>query len=153
MTLARQPGYWNAFWLMSDKVGAPQKSPALADKTRENGTEIDIIEYLQTQGDVVHMNLHWNGYGDLHKSSPGDAFIPGLREQEYHVFGTEWTTGGYRFFVDGREAWSSTDAPSDTPEHIILSVEIGKWAGDIRQAKLPEAVKVDWVRVWQKPAR
>ena len=152
-TMARQPGYWNAFWLMADTVGRASKDPGRADLTREDGTEIDIVEYLQTQGDVVHMNLHWNGYGELHKSSPGDAFIPGLREQEYHVFGTEWTSDGYRFYVDGREVWASTDAPSDVPEHIILSVEIGKWAGDIRAAKLPETVKVDWVRVWQKPAK
>ena len=151
MTLARQPGYWNAFWLMADTVGRANKDPARADLTREDGSEVDIVEYLQTQGDVIHMNLHWNGYGELHKSSPGDAFIPGLRGQEYHVFGTEWTTDGYRFFVDGREVWATTDAPSDVPEHIILSVEIGKWAGDIRAAMLPETIKVDWVRVWQKP--
>lgn len=152
-TMARQPGYWNAFWLMADTVGRAVKDPARADLTREDGTEIDIVEYLRTQGDVVHMNLHWNGYGELHKSSPGDAFIPGLRGQEYHVFGAEWTSEGYRFFVDGREVWACSDAPSDVPEHIILSVEIGKWAGDIREAKLPEKIKVDWVRVWQKPDR
>lgn len=152
MSLARDVGFWNAFWLMADSVGAPQRDPARADDTRRNGTEIDAMEYLQKQGDVLHLNLHWNGYGELHRSSPFDVFVPGFREQEWHVFGVEWTGEGYAFYVDGRHAWTTRDAPSDTPEHIILSVEIGKWAGDIAQAKLPQAVKVDWVRVWQRPA-
>lgn len=152
MTLARDQGFWNAFWFMADTVGAPQRDPALVDQTRRNGTEIDVMEYLQTQGDVLHLNLHWNGYNELHRSSPFDAFVPGFRQQEWHVFGVEWTTDGYAFYVDGRHAWTTRDAPSDTPEHIILSVEIGKWAGDIAKAKLPQEVKVDWVRVWQKPA-
>ena len=151
MTLARDQGFWNAFWLMADSVGRPQRQPELADQTRQNGTEIDVMEYLQTQGDVLHLNLHWNGYGDLHRSSPFDAFVPGFRQQEWHVFGVEWTTDGYAFYVDGRHVWTTRDAPSDTPQHIILSVEIGKWAGDIAKARLPQDVKVDWVRVWQKP--
>lgn len=151
MTLARDQGFWNAFWLMADTVGRAQRDPAEADQTRRNGTEIDVMEYLQTQGDVLHLNLHWNGYGDLHRSSPFDAFVPGFRQQEWHVFGVDWTTEGYAFYVDGRHVWTTRDAPSDVPQHIILSVEIGKWAGDIKQAKLPQSVKVDWVRVWQKP--
>lgn len=153
MTLATQPGYWNAFWLMADSVDAPQKDPSRAHQTRRNGTEIDVVEYLAKQGDVMHMNLHWNGYGDLHRSSPSDAFIPGLRERKWHVFGVEWTTNGYTFYVDGRRAWSSRDAPSDVPQHIVLSVEVGKWAGDISKAPLPQQVRFDWVRVWQKPRR
>ena len=150
MTLAREEGFWNAFWFMSDTVGRPQRDPSLADQTRRIGTEIDVVEYLRSQGDTVHLNLHWNGYGDLHRSSPFDIYVPGLRAQEWHVFGVEWTTDGYAFYVDGRHAWTTQDAPSDTPEYIILSVEIGKWAGDIHRAKLPQEVKVDWVRVWQR---
>ena len=125
----------------------------VADLTRRNGTEIDVIEYLAKQGDVMHMNLHWNGYGDSHKSSPSDAFVPGLSDRKWHVFGVDWTSDGYTFYVDGRRAWTSRDAPSDVPQHIVLSVEIGKWAGDISEAPLPQQVRFDWVRVWQKPRR
>lgn len=149
-TLAQEQGYWSAFWLMSDRVGAPDAGKGIVDDTIHNGVEIDIFEYLQTQGDVAHMNLHWNGYGANHKSSPFDALIPDLRKEPWHVFGVDWRADGYTFYIDGRRAWDTKDAPSRTAEGILLSVEIGKWAGDISKAKLPQQVMIDWVRVWQR---
>lgn len=151
-TLPQDQGFWNAFWFMGPRVGAPQSGKGKVDDTFNNGTEIDVMEYLRSQGDVVHLNLHWNGYGDDHKSSPYDVFVPDLRRNPWHVFGVEWRPDGYTFYVDGRRAWETQDAISRTEEHIILSVEIGKWAGDIAKAQLPQDVKFDWVRVWQKPA-
>ena len=35
-------------------------------------------------------------------------------------------------------------------EYIILSLEVGKWAGDIAKATLPDNLYVDYVRVYQK---
>ncbi len=151
-TLPQQPGYWSAFWIIGDHVSDPDRGKAKVDDTLHNGTEIDALEYLQKQGDVVHMNLHWNGYGDTHKSSPGDVFIPGLRAQEWHVFAVDWQSDRYIFYVDGRKTWETHDAPSNADEEILLSVEIGKWAGDIAGAKLPQQVKFDWVRVYQRDA-
>lgn len=152
-TIADGDGYWSAFWLMSDRVGDPQWKGAKVDDTANNGTEIDIYECMKSQGDVVHHNLHWNGYGEAHKSSPFDSFVPGLRKDRWHVFGLDWRPDGYTFYVDGRRAWETTDAISHTPEYIILSVEIGKWAGDIAKADLPRQVLFDWVRVWQRPEK
>jgi hypothetical protein len=34
------------------------------------------------------------------------------------------------------------------PEYILLSDEIGNWAGDIAKAKLPDQFCVDYVRVY-----
>lgn len=151
-TLAREPGYWSAFWIMGDHVADPERGKGIEDDTLRNGTEIDIMEYLQAQGDVVHLNLHWNGYGDKHKSSPYDVFVPGLRAEPWHVFGCDWRPDGYTFYVDGRRAWETKDAPAQADEAILLSVEIGKWAGDISQARLPQQVMFDWVRVYERPA-
>ena len=36
------------------------------------------------------------------------------------------------------------------PEFIKLTNEVGKWAGDITQAKLPDYFEVDYVRVYDK---
>lgn len=151
-TIAREPGMWNAFWLTGNKMADPERGRGKEDDTFNNGTEVDVLEYLVPQGDVVHMNLHWNGYKALHKSSPFDALVPGLREREYHVYGVEWRPDGYTFYCDGRRMWETKDAIAGTDLFVLLSVEIGKWAGDIANAKLPHEIKYDWVRVWQKPA-
>lgn len=150
MTLPSEPGLHAGFWLTSDRMAIASTEPAEVDQTRRNGVEIDVMEYASGQGDVVHMNVHWNGYKESHRSSPFDVWVPRLRQNPWHVFGVEWTTQGYTFYVDGRRAWSTTDAPSDAQQYIILSVEIDRWAGDVSKARLPQEVKVDWVRVWQK---
>ena len=35
-------------------------------------------------------------------------------------------------------------------QFMILSCEVGRWAGNIAEADLPDRVLVDWVRVWKK---
>jgi hypothetical protein len=35
------------------------------------------------------------------------------------------------------------------PEYLKLTEEIGKWGGDITQAKLPDFFEVDYVRVYE----
>jgi hypothetical protein len=33
---------------------------------------------------------------------------------------------------------------------MILSLEVGEWAGDIAEAELPDSLVVDYVRVYQR---
>ena len=55
----------------------------------------------------------------------------------------------YVFYVDGKETWrTKASGVCQVPEYIKLSDEIGKWAGDIGKAKLPDAFMVDYVRVY-----
>lgn len=37
-------------------------------------------------------------------------------------------------------------------EYIILSLEVDSWAGDIREAMLPDSSTFDYVRVYQNKA-
>ena len=37
---------------------------------------------------------------------------------------------------------------AQVPQYILLSDEIGSWAGDISKAKLPDRFLVDYVRVY-----
>jgi hypothetical protein len=51
--------------------------------------------------------------------------------------------------VDGREVWRSrAGGVSQVPQFIKLTNEIGAWAGDIREATLPDEFEVDYVRVF-----
>ena len=144
--LQTQPGHWSAFWLQSPRYG--QK---IGD-TAASGTEIDIYEYLTKFGDKIQHTLHWDGYGKDHKSAAHQADVPGLT-QGWHAVGLEWTEKEYVFYVDGRETWRTDKAVSHTPEYIILSCEVGKWAGDISKAALPDSAMFDYVRVYKtRPA-
>jgi len=144
--LQSQLGHWSAFWLQSPSLGNPVGDPKKA------GTEIDIFEYLRKDGARVHHNLHWDGYGKDHKHAGKTVDVPGL-DKGWHTFGLLWTDKEYVFYVDGRPTWRSDQGISHRRQYIILSLEVGKWAGDIEQAKLPDQLLVDYVRVYKKRAR
>lgn len=141
--LQEQVGHWSAFWLQSPSLGQPLSDPAQA------GTEIDIFEYLRREEDLVHHNLHWDGYGEHHKHAGVDVRVPGLGEG-WNTFGLLWTDSEYVFYVNGQETWRTDKAVSARDQYVILSLEVGKWAGDIREAELPDRLYVDYVRVYKK---
>jgi len=137
-----QPGHWSAFWLQSPKLGKTIGDVAAS------GTEIDIFEYLRKRDNKIQHTLHWDGYGKDHKSAAQVADVPGLTEG-WHTVGLEWTEKEYVFYIDGRETWRTDKGVSHTPEYIILSNEVGKWAGDISKATLPDSALFDYVRVYK----
>lgn len=149
--LPTQLGHWGAFWLNSNTMGNPVGDPA------KGGVEIDIMEYHHrlAGGTQVQQTLHWDGYGKDHKSKGHTPVVQGISEG-FHVFGLLWTPDEYVYFVDGVETWrvqAKDGGPiSHRPEHLILSLEVGDWAGKIDAATLPDSMVVDWVRVWQKNA-
>ncbi len=140
--LQTQVGHWSAFWIQSPAIDQE------LDNTEVTGTEIDVYEYLRNFGDDVVHNLHWNGYAEYHKTVGGRATVPGLSEG-WHTFGVLWTEDGYVFYVDGEETWRTDQAISKQPQYMILSLEVGPWAGDIAEATLPDSLYVDYVRVYQ----
>lgn len=146
MKFQHQPGHWSAFWLQSPEMGK-------VSNYQKYGAEIDIIEYLVNKGDTVLNNIHWDGYGDAHKHVGHDSYFPGL-SKGYHRVGLEWTPEEYVFYVDDQEIWRIDQAVSHRPEYIIFSLEVGKWAGDIADASLPDTLFVDYIRVYEnKPGK
>ena len=74
--------------------------------------------------------------------------IPGL-SQGFHTFGLLWQPEEYVFYVDGEETWrTSAGGVSQVPAYIKLTDEVGKWAGEIQNAQLPDYFYVDYVRVY-----
>ncbi len=135
-----QPGHWPAFWLMADGVGK------VGDGGRD-GTEIDIMEKAWLE-DRTTQNLHWDGYGKEHQHSGIQFGVPGLSDG-FHTFGLYWTPQEYVFYVNGQETWrTSAGGVSRVPQFAKLTEEIGTWAGDIKQAGLPDHFLVDYVRVY-----
>ncbi len=138
--LQSQPGHWSAFWLMGRGVGS------VGDEGRD-GTEIDIMEKPWLNDRVQHA-LHWDGYGEHHRSEGKVSEVPGVMDG-FHTFSLWWSKDRYVFYVDGKETWRTTaGGVCRAPLYIKLSDEVGKWGGDIGKAKLPDRFVVDYVRVY-----
>ena len=136
----KQPGHWSAFWLYNRSV------PKIGHEGRD-GTEIDIMEKPWLD-DRVTMNLHWDGYGKQHRSAGTTVKVPGIMKG-WHTFALWWKPDEYIFYIDRKEVWRTrAGGVCQVPLYIKLSDEIGRWAGDIRKAKLPDAFLVDYVRVY-----
>jgi beta-glucanase (GH16 family) len=137
----RQPGHYSAFWLTGDGVGR------VGDEGRD-GTEIDIVEKPWVDDRVTH-NLHWDGYGKDHKTAGTTVRTVSGVMQGFHTYSLLWTPDLYVFYVDGKETWRTTaGGVCQKPLWVKLSDEVGQWAGDIRKAKLPDQLQVDYVRVY-----
>jgi len=135
-------GHWPAFWLFS----IPGVT-TVGDEGRD-GTEIDIMEKPWPDEDRINMALHWDGYGEDHKSEGDQFVIPGL-SWGWHTFGLHWTPEEYVFYVDGVETWrTGAGGVSQVPAYVKLTDEVGDWAGDIHEARLPDYFLVDYVRVY-----
>ena len=136
-----QPGHWTAFWMMNAAMSHD------GPNGRE-GTELDIFE-KPTLDDNLEHTLHWGGYGRTHDKDHRTVKIEGL-SSGWHTVGLLWTPDEYVFYVDGRETWRTrAGGVSQRPEYMILSSEIGDWAGKITDARLPDEWSVDYVRVYQ----
>lgn len=136
-------GFWSAGWLQSSNFGKNGLS------VEDAGAEIDVFEALVKYGGDVLVGTHWDGYGSNHKKDQ-KLVDANIIDGNYHRFGLRWGPESYEFFLDDELIFTSTKAVSQTNEFIVLSAEIGSWAGNISTANLPSSVYFDYVRVYQK---
>ncbi|GHI00394.1 glycoside hydrolase family 16 protein [Neobacillus kokaensis] len=143
--LPNDEGFWSAFWLMTDGAHT------VGDEGRD-GTEIDIVEtpFAYKNNDTVVHALHWDGYGEDHKSAGAYPVVPGIYEG-FHTFALDWNEKEYIFYIDGKETWR-TDAGgvSRVPAFVQITAEVGTWGGNVKNANLPAQMVVDYVRVYEK---
>jgi beta-glucanase (GH16 family) len=148
--LPTQPGWWVAFWLFSSSVGN-------VDSSGEDGTEIDIMEGFGWT-DRINQALHWDGYGEDHKSAVNPLTINGIRNG-YHTYGLEWNEEEYIFYVDSVETWrTNAGGVSKVPAYVKITGELSTeswainewWANNPENGYFPDYFLVDWVRVWKK---
>ncbi len=147
--LPAQAGWWVAFWLMSNTVGNVNNSG-------EDGTEIDIFEGFGWT-DTLNFALHWDGYGDDHKSEGYKKTIEEIRDG-FHTYALEWNEEEYVFFVDNTEVWSTkAGGVSKVPAYVKITGELSTeswaiseyWSNDPELAEYPDYFVVDYVRVYQ----
>lgn len=148
--LQKQPGWWSAFWMQSPIIGA-NLDPAVS------GVELDIMENFTRDNEVSH-NLHWNGYGKNHEGKGSGPRKVAETPDRFHTFGMWWSKTNYVFYVDGRESWRVDGPVSHTEQFILVSTECmgyrngnrDKPSEKLKQAVLPDAFVVDYVRVYDE---
>ena len=147
--LQSAPGFWGAFWLMDKNMNDKSVGNGASD-----GAEIDIFEsFSVAQGGINHA-IHWDGYGADHKSTGKQVYNKSLYDGQFHTFGLAWTDTEYIFYIDGKETYRVGNANvaniiCQNKLYLKLTVEFGSWAGSYVKSKLPDAVVVDYVRVYQ----
>ena len=145
--MQKEQGHWGAFWLFNNSVNN------VGDEGRD-GTEIDVFEspYIGLGQDKVQSALHYDGYDSAHKAHHVSITDMNLNDGNWHTFAVEWTPDKYRFYYDGKLVWeTSFGGVCQVPLYLKFSDEIGVWGGilDIRKAKLPDYMLVDYVRVYK----
>lgn len=134
--LPKGQGLWPAHWMLPDDGSWPP--------------EIDIMELVGSQPDNVVMSLHSGQWPDIESQSldfPGPDFTAG-----FHTFALEWEPGQLRWYVDGRQQFSTgTDVPQK-PMFIVLNTAVGgDMPGDPDETTVfPQVHLIDYVRVYGK---
>lgn len=154
--LPKGAGQWSAFWMNS-------RNMENVDGSAADGAEIDIFESPYYHKKLFHnyisSNVHYDGYGaDIVSGKMGIFEVPNPYD-EYNTYGLEWNEDEYIFYVNGKETARTSFGVSQSPEYLILSVEVGgsngvpdpdSWAGDIAENDcLPSDFVVDYVRAYQ----
>ncbi len=146
-TLNTIPGYWSAFWLMSESVVNENNSGV-------DGTEIDIMESAFFDTSQVNHALNWDGYGAAQKAVWYQTQKDGLYEG-YHTFSLLWTEEEYVFYVDGAESYRTraeeAGGVSTAPSYLKFTTETGSWtATQLDEERFPDNVYVEYIRAYSK---
>ena len=152
--LPMSKGWWAAFWLQSPVIGCCT-DPGKA------GVEVDIMESFSDYGvidrDTMSHNAHWGGYGADHQSFGLHAYTLKPTDDDFHVYGLDWSRDGYRFYVDGELSALMPGPVSDTEQFILVSTECNGYRNnppapchELLETTLPDAFVVDYVRVYDE---
>ena len=144
-------GTWGAFWMMVGNVSS-EKNGAV------DGIEIDIVESIRNEQGIWNHAMHWDGYGEAHKSySPKSMLDINIYDGEFHTFGLLRSEEYYVFYVDGQVSSivSKFEGCDICPEdgYMKLTCEAAEWAGAGTEASinsLPAKMLVDYVRVYKE---
>ncbi len=161
---------WFAFWLFS-QTRAYNGNPV-------DGTEVDVVEITKGKKDYINQSFnvanHWSQEGKGSKSlqlnsgsNPTATSLVDVNDDQYHVYGVEWTKKSMKCYVDGKLYYTFTEnIPSDPVDMmILLTLEFQKnlWdpdqgdgrtegpsVSDDEELREMSRVLVDYVRVYRK---
>jgi beta-glucanase (GH16 family) len=156
-------GTWAAFWINSDvsesgRLGHPPEIDFFEFVNNGKDDKVDKIHSAATrtpEGFEPHFSYKHERFIEKHQ----DFRAPFRFDEAFHTIGAEWTPTDFTLYVDGLKVvtrtvqWQYKDGELAGPAHVLLNLAIGgQWAGryGIDDAAFPQALAIDWVRVYQK---
>ncbi|MEM8530189.1 MAG: cellulase family glycosylhydrolase [Chloroflexota bacterium] len=140
MQMCQAQGVLNAFWM--------QRNPDLWPP------EIDVVEVLGKEITRPHTTIHY-GYPE-HKVAGFNEDTGINYANDFHTFGMEWDADQLIWYIDGEEYWRVLNPGENFDAHEMymqFNMHSGNgWSGypDMNDTT-PCYMKVDHVRVWQRP--
>lgn len=144
-------GTWPAIWMLSTdwRYGGWPASG-----------EIDIMEHVGYDPGVIHGTIHTETYNHIKQTQKEGKVTVADAQQNFHVYGLNWTKDQMDFLVDDKVYCSVTRDPKDDfkgwpfdqPFHLLLNFAVGgNWGGKegIDETIWPKRFEVDYVRVYQ----
>jgi beta-glucanase (GH16 family) len=165
---------WPAFWMMGDacddtvttSAGAPIEAFDVMASNWSSCGEVDIMEHRNGEA-VTFQNLFWDLRTGLFPWADGqNAQQPSTATvgdaSQFHLYTIEWEPTQIRWYIDRETSPTPVHTVDITagnmeefhrPFHLILNLAIaGQFPGTTpNQADFPLFMRVDYVRVWQRP--
>ncbi len=145
-------GTWPALWTLGDNI-TTAGWPACG--------EIDLMEYVGMHPELVHFTVHTMAFNHTKQTQRGTRITEPRVWADYHRYGLVWTQSALTWYFDGRPVFAFANDgqgrdhwPFDQPHYLLMNLAIGGvWGGQkgIDEALFPAELRVDYVRVWQKP--
>lgn len=145
-------GIWPAFWTLGNDIG---------QISWPGSGEIDIMEFVGKDPGTIYGTAHGPGYsGGNGIGSSLEVGEDALRNA-FHTYAIEWEENEIRWHFDDQPYFrlTSDQVPGkwvfDHPFFIILNLAVGgNWPGYPDETTVfPQFLQVDYVRVYQQPAR
>ena len=143
-------GTWPAIWML----------PTNMVKWPDDG-EIDIMEQVGSEPNLIYASLHTGLFNHVQKTQRSVQKMLPTSCSGFHRYQLDWRPDSIAIGFDGRAfmrvrnnqpggkgAW-----PFNVPFYMILNLAMGgDWAAakGMDDAALPQAMEVDYVRVWQR---
>jgi beta-glucanase (GH16 family) len=143
-------GTWPAIWMLGTQGDWPEEG------------EIDIMEHVgRSKGEVLG-SLHTGAYNWPNKTQiTAKRILPDVCDA-FHNYQLTWDAHHMMIGVDNKNYMRFTKPknanhhqwPYDDPQYLILNLAIGGFLGGPVDDKIfPATMEVDYVRVYQKPAK
>jgi len=146
-------GVWPAIWMLGtnrSEVGWPRCG------------EIDIMEFVGKDPGRIYGTVHWPGApGSSKHRSKGGRHETAEPWRDFHVYAIEWSPERIDFFFDDvryfsfsvGEAGEGDDNPFRRPHYLLVNLALGgSWGGEMDDSVLPQAYRIDYVRVYEPAA-
>ncbi len=116
--------------------------PALWSLSSTNANEIDTMEGLETLGQACY-HIH----PPPGKEGPGRCLSGSYNG--WHTYASEWEPGVVKYFYDGVQVGElSSEQLNGTPQYLIADMVPPGCCG--QPLVVPDELKLDYVKVWQK---